>query len=81
MRLCDLMAVLGRSLSTSTASPSGCGVLEGVERVSSPLDVTVALWDFDVRKPAGRLRVDGESCPLRFSSATTALKDDDSGDT
>lgn len=53
--------MLGRSLSASAASSSSWGVLEGVERVSSPLDVTVALWDFDVRKPAGRLRVDGES--------------------
>lgn len=41
----------------------------------------MALWDFDLRSPEGRLRADGESWPRRSSSATTALNEDDSGET
>ena len=75
------MAVCGRSLPNSTASSGSWDAFKGVESVSSPLDVIVALCDFDFRSPDGLLRVDGESWPLRISSATTALSEDDNGDT
>ena len=75
------MAVCGRSLSTSTASSGRSLAFSGVEAASPPLEATVALWDFDLRSPDGRLRADGESWPRRISSATTALNEDDSGET
>ena len=59
------MAVFGRSeLSTSIASSGSCADFngEGEAALSSPLELTVARCDFDVRSPAGRLRgVVGES--------------------
>ncbi len=39
------------------------------------------LCDLELRKPGpGRFRADGESIPLLRLSATTALKEDDKGD-
>ena len=59
------MAVFGRSkLSTSITSPGSCADFNGDGEValSSPLELTVALCDLDVRIPAGRFRgVVGES--------------------
>ena len=75
------MAVCGRSSSTSTTSSGNWLAFRGVEAVSPPLEAIVALWDLDLRSPDGRLRADGESKPRRSSSATTALNEDDSGDT
>ena len=59
LTLCDLMAVFGRSeLSTSITSPCSCADFNGDGEVapSSPLELIVALCDFDVRSAAGRLR-------------------------
>lgn len=75
------MAVCGRSSSTSTASSGNSLAFSGVEAASPPLEAIVALCDFDLRSPDGRLRADGESWPRRISSATTALNEDDSGET
>ena len=49
---------------------------------SPPLELLIPLWDFDIRVPErrGLLLADGESIPFRKESATTALKDEESGD-
>ena len=49
---------------------------------SPPLELLIPLWDFDLRVPErrGLLLADGESIPFRKESATTALKDEESGD-
>ena len=71
----------GRSSTTSAASSGNWLAFSGAEAVSPPLEAIVALWDFDLRSPDGRLRADGESWPRRSSSATTALNEDDNGET
>ena len=59
------MAVFGRSeLSKSVGCPGSCADFNGDSEavLSSPLGLTVALCDFDVRSPDSRLRgVVGES--------------------
>ena len=64
------------------ASSGNCDEVSGVEDVGrSWANSSVPCRDFVFRKPdpRGRRLIEGESIPLRISSATTALREDDSG--